>query len=112
MEDTHKIWTYYQKLQESLTELIDPGFASQTRSFSLILLNQTYTHTERLFELAEASSELSKGRQAILAKLANHIENTKERGLSEDFLRFISSDLTHCLQVIKERFAREFQLAS
>ncbi len=112
MEETQKIWTHYQKLQESLTELVDPDFASHTRSFVLILLNQTYTHAERLFELAEATTDLSKGRQALLAKLAHHIENTKEKGLSEEFIRFIRNDLCLSLQVIKDRFSREFHLAS
>ena len=98
--ESSKIWIHYQKLQESLTELKDPGFTQQTRSFSLIILNQTYTHAERLFELAESTMELSRGREATLAKLAHHIENTKDFGLS------------HCLHVIRDRFSREFDLVS
>lgn len=113
MSDKHsKIHAHYQKLQECLTELVDPGFMTQTRSFMLITLNQTYTSTENLFELVEESANLSKSRQATLARLANHIENTKERGIGSDFIAFIDKDLRYSLAFIRELFDKDFELAS
>ncbi|RZA25168.1 MAG: hypothetical protein EOP10_07670 [Proteobacteria bacterium] len=111
-EKDSKAWTHYFKLQETLSELMDPGFSSQARSFALITLNQTYTHTERLFELAEESVTLSRPRQAILAKLAHHIENTKDRGMSRDFIQFLQTDLHRSLGVIRDLFQKDFDLAS
>ena len=111
-EKESRIGSHYQKLQESLSELLHPEFSSQTRSFTLITLNQTYTHTERLFELFEETTSLSKNRQAILAKLAYHIENTKDSGMNKAFLSFIRVDLTRSLNVIRELFQKEFDLAS
>lgn len=112
LEKESHILRHYQKLQESLTELMDPDFGSQARSLMYILLNQTYTNTERLFELVEESVNLSKPRQAMLAKLAHHIENTKERGVCQDFREFISGDLSLSLAFIRDLFAKDFGLAS
>ena len=107
-----RIWSHYHKLQENLSELMDPGFPSQTRSFAMITLNMTYTNTEKLFELVEETTSLSKGRQAILAKLAHHIEATKDGGMNSAFSAFIKADLAQSLSVINSRFRRDFDLAS
>lgn len=104
LDKQSKVWAHYQKLQESLSELMEPGFETNARSFILITLNQTYTHTERLFELVEETTTLSKTRQATLAKLAHHIETTKERGLQSEFTRFIQADLSFSLAIISDLY--------
>lgn len=111
-EKESRILKHYQKLQECLSDLMDPEFGSQAQSFTYIVLNQTYTNLERLFELAEESVHLSKPRQATLAKLAHHIENTKDHGMAPDFTQFIQVELLVSLAFIKDLFAGEFELAS
>ncbi|RYZ57048.1 MAG: hypothetical protein EOP07_10995 [Proteobacteria bacterium] len=106
------IWDHYQRLQESLSELMSPDFADYNRSMTYITLNQTFTYAERLFELVEGSASLSKPKQAIMAKLAHHIENCKEKGFQADFLNFIKKDVVPILSFIKSENQRQFDLAS
>lgn len=107
-----KLSSHYQKLQESLSELMSPDFASYNRSLTYITLNQAFTHAECLFELVEGSSTLSKQKQALLAKLAHHIEICKEKGIQKDFLAFIKADIVPALSFIKSEHQKDFGLAS
>ncbi|MBC7660071.1 MAG: hypothetical protein H7249_10210 [Chitinophagaceae bacterium] len=107
-----KIWNHYQKLQESLSDLMSPTFGTISRSLTYITLNQTYTHAERLFELVEESPTLSGPRQALMAKLAHYIESCKEHGMRPEFLIFIKKDLGASLSFIRNEHAKEFDLAS
>jgi hypothetical protein len=103
---------HYHKLQESLGELLDPNFSYQARSFTLIVLNQIYTHTERLFETVEQSATLSRPKQILLGKMAYYIEKTKEQGICNEFIQFINFDLKLSLSVIRDTYRQDFDLAS
>ncbi|MBC7530793.1 MAG: hypothetical protein H7318_04380 [Oligoflexus sp.] len=106
------LWNYYQKLQESLSELLSPDFVNYNRSVTYITLNQTFNNAERLFELVEGSMTLSKPKQALMAKLAHHIENCKEKGIQSDFVSFIKKDVLPALSFIKSEHHKHFDLAS
>ncbi len=106
------LWNHYQKLQESLSELLSADFVSYNRSMTYITLNQTFTNAERLFELVEGSVSLSKPKQALLAKLAHHIERCKEKGIQSDFVNFIKKDIVPALSFIKSEHQKHFDLAS
>jgi len=107
-----KIWDHYQKLQENLSELLSPEFPNYNQSMTYITLNQTFTHAECLFELVDASTTLSKTKQALMAKLAHHIERCKEQGIQKDFVHFIRGDVVPLLTFIKSEYKKDFHLAS
>ncbi len=111
-DNDSKIWDHYQKLQESLSELLSPEFPTYNRSLTYITLNQIYSHTESLFELVESSTTLSRPKQALIAKLAHHIEMCKDRGLQNEFLNFVKKDVLPLLRFIKTEFTKEFNFAS
>lgn len=106
------LWKHYHNLQESLSELLSPEFMSYNHSMTYITLNQTFTNAERLFEHVEGSMILSKQKQALMAKLAHHIENCKEKGIQSDFVQFIKKDIVPALSFIKSEHLKSFDLAS
>ena len=111
-ERSSGIWNHYQKLQEILSELLDPNFVNSSRSLLFIILNQAFTEAEKLFAQVEPESELSRHKQNLLIKLSNHIENSKDHGISLDFREFLALEMLPLLGFIKGENISHFNLAS